>query len=108
MGIVLKNDSTLRYAIAGHTHMIRIDPVHEGAQTYLNTASWTSRFALPAPGEITPELVEWLRHPDWNAIPLHDVTQLTFAIVNATPGGPSSASLCIWEGGAQGSYRVLA
>ena len=105
---VLKNDSTLRYAIAAHTHMIRIDPVHEGAQTYLNTASWTSRFALPAPGTITPALVEWLRHPDWNAIPLRDVTQLTFAIVNVTPGGPSSASLCVWEGGAKGSYRVLA
>ena len=35
-------------------------------------------------------------------------SQLTFAIVNATPGEPSSASLCIWEGGTQGSYRVLA
>ena len=25
----------------------------------------------------------------------------------ASPGGPSSASLCVWEGGINGSYRVL-
>ena len=105
---VLRDDPSLRYALAGHTHMVRIDPVSQGAQTYLNTASWTARFALPAPGEITPELVEWLRQPDWNAIPLRDVTRLIFALVSTTSGGPASASLCIWEGGSKGSYRVLA
>jgi UDP-2,3-diacylglucosamine pyrophosphatase LpxH len=108
MHAVLKHDPLLRYAIAGHTHMARIDSVHEGTQTYLNTATWTARMALPSPGEITPAMVEWLRHPDWNAIPLRDVTQLTFALLNATENGPSSASLCVWEGGANGRYRVLA
>jgi UDP-2,3-diacylglucosamine pyrophosphatase LpxH len=114
---VLKDDQNLRYAIAGHTHMVRIDPMDNGRQTYLNTASWTPRLALPAPGEITPDLVEWLRQPDWNTIPLRDVTQLIFAMITAssenetsdTPAtSASSASLCVWEGGVQGRYRVLA
>ncbi|HLZ80302.1 MAG TPA: hypothetical protein VKP04_01620, partial [Ktedonobacteraceae bacterium] len=108
MHAVLKNDPTLRYAIAGHTHMVRIDPVNNGKQSYLNTASWTSRLALPAPGEVNAELVEWFRQPDWEHIPLRDETQFTFAMVNSTPEGPSSASLCVWEGGLRGSYRVLA
>jgi UDP-2,3-diacylglucosamine pyrophosphatase LpxH len=108
---VLEHDATLRYAIAGHTHMVRIDPLSsdtQSTQSYLNTASWTPRFALPAPGEVTPELVEWLRLPDWQHIPLRDVTQLIFAMVNTPTDGSSSASLCAWEGGLQGSYRVLA
>lgn len=105
---VLQSDPNLRYAVAGHTHMVRIDPVSGGTQTYLNTASWTTRLALPAPGEITPELVEWLRAPDWQHIPLRDVSQYIFGIINTTQEGLASASLCVWEGGAHGSYRVLA
>jgi UDP-2,3-diacylglucosamine pyrophosphatase LpxH len=107
---VLKNDPTLRYAIAGHTHMARIDPVNQGKQVYLNTASWTPRVAQPAPGEITPALIEWLRAPDWKNIPLRDATELVFAMITAAPESqtPSSASLCVWEGGAKGSHRVLA
>ncbi len=109
MHAVLANNPNLRYAIAGHTHMVRIDSVSDGAQSYLNTASWTKRLALPAPGEVNAALVEWLRQPDWRHIPLRDVTQLTFALVSEhLPGEPSSASLCVWEGGLKGSYRVLA
>jgi len=64
---------------------------------------------LPAPGEMTPELVAWLSEPDKGHIPLREVPpQCVFAVVNATPGEPSSASLCIWEGGCNGQYRVLA
>jgi UDP-2,3-diacylglucosamine pyrophosphatase LpxH len=105
---VLHSDSTLRYAIAGHTHMDRIDPVNNGSQVYLNTGSWTARYALPGPGEITPEVIEWLRRPDWNAIPLRDLTRLVFAFIHAGEGSPSYASLCAWEGGVKGTYRVLA
>ena len=105
---VLNNDPQLRYAIAGHTHMVRIETVGNGAQSYLNTASWTTRLALPAPGEVNAALVEWLRHPDWDRVPLRDVTQLIFAMINSTTDGPSSASLCVWEGGTRGSYSVLA
>lgn len=108
MHAILKREPQLRYAIAGHTHMVRIDSVNNGTQSYLNTASWSSRLALPAPGEVTPELIEWLRNPDWQHIPLRDVTELTFAMVNTTQDGRSSASLCAWEGGTKGSYRVLA
>lgn len=108
MHSVLKQEPSLRYAIAGHTHMVRIDPVHNGTQSYLNTASWSTRLALPAPGEVTPTLVEWLRDPDWQHIPLRDVTQLSFVLINTTNDGRSSASLCVWEGGTKGSYRVLA
>ncbi len=108
MHTVLTHDPSLRYAIAGHTHMVRINPVSSGTQSYLNTGSWTARMALPAPGEVNKELVEWLKEPDYAHIPLRDVTQFCFALVNSTPGGSSSASLCVWEGGSKGSYRVLA
>ncbi len=109
MHAVLANDPNLRYAFAGHTHMVRIDPINNGTQSYLNTASWTTRLALPAPGEVNAALVEWLRQPDWKHIPLRDVTKFTFALVTRhLQGEPSSASLCAWEGGSKGSYRVLA
>jgi UDP-2,3-diacylglucosamine pyrophosphatase LpxH len=125
---VLKSDPALRYAIAGHTHMARIDTVNNGSQYYLNTASWTMRLTLPAPGEVNAALLEWLRRPDWahmvqgamNWAPtgMRDVTQFIFAMVQGaqrarmnlapTEGeGASCASLCVWEGGLKGSYRVL-
>jgi hypothetical protein len=106
--LILANDASLRYAIAGHTHMARIDPVSNGRQTYLITGSWTSRLSLPAPGEVNNELLRWLKSPDDEHIPLRDVTRLVFALVNSMPEGSSSASLCAWEGGSRGSYRVLA
>jgi len=105
---LLSEQPALRYAIAGHTHMVRIDLVNNGAQSYLNTGSWTIRVAPPAPGDVTPALVEWLRKPDWAAIPLRDVTQRIFALVNANDNEPASASLCVWDGGRNGSYHVLA
>ncbi|HEX6478810.1 MAG TPA: metallophosphoesterase [Ktedonobacteraceae bacterium] len=107
MHAVLINDPTLRYAIAGHTHMVQLDRVNDGAQVYLNTATWTSRFALPVLDEITPELIEWLRQPDWNEVPLRDVTQLVFVFISAESGRPSHADLCVWEGGIDGNYRIL-
>jgi hypothetical protein len=111
MYAVLKNDPALRYAIAGHTHMERFDVIHNAAQTYLNTASWTQRFAPPTPDEIRgpqgPALLEWLRNPDWKSIPLRNVTRLAFALLISTDAGPTSASLCVWEGGLYGCYRVL-
>jgi UDP-2,3-diacylglucosamine pyrophosphatase LpxH len=112
MHTVLNSDPSLRYALAGHIHTARIDPIKGGRaeqQVYLNTGSWLSRLALPTPGEVTPELVAWLREPDRGHIPLREVPpQCVFALVNATTEEPSSASLCIWEGGSNGQYRALA
>lgn len=114
---VLRSDPTLRYTIAGHTHMTRVDAIKSeaaGQQVYLNTGSWTTRVALPAPEEITAEVATWLRQPDWTNIPLRDVTQFAFTLIegerdeNQTRRSPSSASLCAWEGGKNGHYRVLA
>jgi UDP-2,3-diacylglucosamine pyrophosphatase LpxH len=105
---ILSERPTLRYAIAGHTHMVRIDPVNDGQQSYLNTGSWTIRVAPPAPGEVTPALVAWLRKPDWSAIPLRDVTQRVFALLTTDDDKPASASLCVWDGGRNGNYHVLA
>ena len=114
---VLRSDPTLRYAIAGHTHMARIDPIKSETaeqQVYLNTASWNTRVALPAPGEITAAVAAWLRQPDWTSIQLRDATQFLFALIegesdeNQAHRSPSSASLCAWEGGKNGHYRVLA
>jgi UDP-2,3-diacylglucosamine pyrophosphatase LpxH len=108
MQAVLAKDPAVRYAIAGHTHMMRNDRLKDGTQVYLNTAAWTSRYALPVKGELTSQLIEWLRQPDWNDVPLRDVTQMVFALIEAEEGNPSDASLCAWEGGINGHYRVLA
>ena len=103
----LQNDHSVRYAIAGHTHMHRINSINVGSQVYLNTGTWTTRYALPDPDEITPELIAWLSKPDWNAIPLRDMTQLVFALIRAEDGAPSSVNLCVWQGGENGTYHVL-
>ena len=109
---VLENDSTLRYAIAGHTHQMRFDSIPstdaQHSQTYFNTGSWTTHLALPKPEEVTPELVTWLRDPNWNAIPLRDTTQFLFVLVTSADDELATAHLCMWEGGVHDSYRVLA
>ena len=110
MQCILRADSTLRYAIAGHTHMLRHDTLNDGtdgAQTYLNTATWTKRESTPTPNDVTPELAQWLREPWQTASPLQDITQIVFALVRGEDGQPSTASLCAWEDGEQGHYRVL-
>jgi len=104
---VLRDDPTLRYAIAGHTHMLRHDAFKNGAQTYLNTATWTTRESKPTPEDVTPALAEWLRDPLRGADPLPDITRMVFAMVRAEDGQPSVANLCVWEGGEQGHYRIL-
>jgi len=112
MQTVLHSDPALRYALAGHTHTARLDRIEDGTaeqQVYLNTGSWLARLALPTPGEVTPELVAWLCEPDRGHIPLREVPpHYVFALVNAATGGPARASLCLWEGGSNGQYRVLA
>jgi UDP-2,3-diacylglucosamine pyrophosphatase LpxH len=112
MQTVLHNDPALRYALAGHTHKALLDRIEDGTaehQVYLNTGSWLSRLALPEPGEVTPELVAWLREPDRGQIPLREVPpQCVFALVIADDKGPARAGLCLWEGGSNGQYRVLA
>jgi UDP-2,3-diacylglucosamine pyrophosphatase LpxH len=105
---VLSNDPTLRYAIAGHTHQLRFDPGSDERQTtYFNTSSWTNHLALPNSTEVTPELVSWLQAPDWRNIPLRDITQFPFVLVTSSPNELSHASLCAWEGGIHGDYRIL-
>ena len=108
MRYVLRQDPSIRYALAGHTHMMCIEPGENRNQVYLNTASWTDRFALPTPQEVTPALVEWLASPNWQHPALRDATRLIFALILVENEQPSSASLCLWEGGRHGSYRVLA
>jgi UDP-2,3-diacylglucosamine pyrophosphatase LpxH len=103
----LRNDHSIGYAIAGHTHMHRINSINDGSQVYLNTGTWTTRYALPGADEITPELIAWLSKPDWNAIPLRDMTQLIFALIRAEDGSPSRVNLCVWQGGVDGTYHVL-
>ena len=104
---ILHNDPSLRCAIAGHTHMHRVDPINDSSQLYLNTGTWTSRYAIPEPDKITPELIAWLRRPDWNEIPLQNMTQHLFALIYASDDSPSNTTLCAWEGGVNGTYRIL-
>jgi UDP-2,3-diacylglucosamine pyrophosphatase LpxH len=109
---ILKSDHSLRYALAGHTHRVRFDRLKSGAaqrQVYLNTGSWLSPLALPRPEEVTPEVVAWLRKPTREHIPLRAVPpRCPFAFIQAANGRPANASLCVWEGGSGGQYRVLA
>lgn len=104
---VLEREPALRYALAGHTHMRRNDSLRDGAQVYLNTGSWTTRLTAPAPAEVTPALVAWLHKPDWQQVPLRDVTELTFALVTAQDDEATDAHLYTWEGGTDGTYRRL-
>jgi UDP-2,3-diacylglucosamine pyrophosphatase LpxH len=103
----LQNDPSIRYAIAGHTHMHRINSINDGQQIYLNTGTWTTRYAFPNPDEITPELIAWLSKPDWNEIPLRDMTQLFFALIQTNDEASSSVNLCVWQGGEKGTYHFL-
>lgn len=113
---VLRGDPTLRYAIAGHTHTLYRSSIsgEQGAQGYLNTATWTHREALPTAEEITPSLLEWLRAPAQLADPLHEITSFVFALIESNPGQPSVARLCAWEneedeeGEPMGHYHILA
>lgn len=109
---VLKSDPSLRYALAGHIHTECIDAIKSRMgeqQIYLNTGGWLKQLALPKPEEVTPELVLWLREPDWEHMPLREVTpRPVFALIHAADDGPSRTSLCWWEGGCNGQYRVLA
>jgi len=108
---LLKSDHSLRYALAGHTHKVRIDQFktrNASQQMYMNTGSWLSRLALPRPKDVTPQVVDWLRKPTREYVPLRDVPpRCIFALIQSTKCGPSHASLCIWEGGSNGQYRVL-
>jgi UDP-2,3-diacylglucosamine pyrophosphatase LpxH len=109
---ILERDHSLQYALAGHTHKVRFDAFKSRAapqQVYLNTGSWLSRLALPRPEEVTAEAVAWLRQPTREHVPMRDVPpRCAFAFIQATNGGSANASLCLWEGGSSGQYRVLA
>jgi hypothetical protein len=109
---LLKSDHSLRYALAGHTHRLRLDAFKSGnalQQAYMNTGSWLSRLALPRPEEVTAEVVAWLRKPTREHIPLREVPpRCTFAFIQAKNGGPANASLCLWELGSRAQYRTLA
>ena len=100
-------DRSVRYAIAGHTHMHRIISFNNGSQVYHNTGTWTTRYELPDPDEISPELVTWLSKPDWNAIPFREITQPVFALIRTEEALPSTVNLYVWQGGESGNYHFL-
>ncbi len=104
MHAILVRGRELCCVIAGHTHMLRRDILGSSgsAQVYLNTASWTKREALPSAGEITPELVAWLRDPSSRASPLSETTRFVFALVDGGEGRQTTARLCEWVGGSEG------
>ncbi|HYX50248.1 MAG TPA: hypothetical protein VE843_10925 [Ktedonobacteraceae bacterium] len=103
----LQKDHSVHYAIAGHTHMRRITSFNDGSQTYMNTGTWTTRYALPGADEITSDFIAWLSKPDWNAVPFRDITQPVFALIRLEEGLASSVSLCIWQGGEKDLYHAL-
>ncbi len=110
MHAILEKYPSLRYAIAGHTHERRAEQMPSTTtqeQIYFNTGSWTTHLSLPEQEEVTPELVSWLCKPDWNAVPLRDITQFLFVMVTSQNDAPATAHLCYWEGGIDGSYRIV-
>jgi UDP-2,3-diacylglucosamine pyrophosphatase LpxH len=105
----LREQPGLRHALAGHTHAALVRPLENGSQIYVNIGTWTRRLARPTAAELTPGLIAWLRRPDWQQIPLRDLTRYTFALIRTTePGQPATVRLCAWEDGSMGEYRVLA
>ncbi len=95
---LLEQEHGLRSALAGHTHSLRLQRFPGDRGVYLNTGTWTRRFARPASAEVTPALIEWLRQPDWHHVPLRNVTQYSFALLLAEDhAGPASIRLCAWE-----------
>lgn len=106
MHTVLHDHPEVHVAIAGHTHIARLDQCN-GSQVYLNTACWTLRETPPTSGEITPEIIDWLRQPERAFSPLHDKTAFRFAWVQAETNQPASARLCVWQGGVDGHYHIL-
>lgn len=107
MHTILNTRPDLRVAVAGHTHVLRSDSFDAGKQIYLNTASWITRYAPPTPEQLTPEILAWLRQPDMARFPFQDKSGCVFAWIRAQTGQPSTASLYSWEGGKDGSYKVL-
>jgi UDP-2,3-diacylglucosamine pyrophosphatase LpxH len=99
-------DAAIQIALIGHTH-------EEGTlrlpdqKLFLDTGTWTNRLFQPSQTEQTGTLVEWLRAPEQSESPLRDATRLTFALLQAVDGGPTTAQLCEWIGGRDGSYRPL-
>lgn len=107
MHTLLRTHPDLRVALAGHTHLLRSDTLDAGRQRYLNTATWITRYAPPTPEQLTPEVLAWLRQPDKIRLPLQDKSGYVFAWIRTQTGRPSTANLCVWEGGKDGRYRVL-
>lgn len=106
---VLRTQPEVRIALAGHTHLARsLQPTTQD-QLYLNTGTWTPRYAPPTPTWLTPDVVDWLRQPDLEHTPLTDKTALAFAWINTTANQPSQARLCLWENNNknEGNFRVI-
>ncbi len=103
---IFSRDATIQIALIGHTHL-------EGAlwlpgrKLFLDTGAWTDRLFQPGPDEFNEGLLAWLRAPEQGKTPLRDATRLTFALLQSAEGGPTTAQLCEWRGGRNGSYRLL-
>lgn len=107
MQAVLRAHPPLRIALAGHTHHARVLSSRAGDQLYVNTGTWTQRLALPTPLQVTPALYSWLSKPDLKDSPLTDKTRFVFAWISAQTDQPSTARLCVWEGGSEGNFRII-
>ena len=99
-------DGAIQIALIGHTHAEgRLSLPDQ--RLFLDTGTWTNRQFQPARTEQSEALLAWLRAPEQGASPLRDATRLTFALLQSVDGGPTTAQLCEWNGGRDGSYRPL-
>ncbi len=103
---IFSRDAAIRIALIGHTHLEGRLGLAEG-RLLLDTGTWTKRLFQPTRAEQSAALLDWLRAPERGAAPLRDATRLTFALLQAVDGGPTTAQLCEWMGGQDGSYRLL-
>jgi hypothetical protein len=103
---IFLRDEAIQTALIGHTHAegrLRLPD----QRLFLDTGTWTRRQFQPAQAEQTEALLRWLRDPEQGAMPLRDATRLTFALLQSADGVPTTAQLCEWIGGRDGSYHPL-
>jgi UDP-2,3-diacylglucosamine pyrophosphatase LpxH len=93
---MLGRDGTLRLALCGHTHAegMYTLPSRDGAgRAFLNTGTWYSRLAAPAPEAIDRQVAAWLRDPFSGPCPLAPATEFTYAVLRVRAGLPTEAEL---------------
>lgn len=92
---MLARDPVLRLGLCGHTHQEGFYAVaHASAPkaAFVNTGTWFTRLALPAPDDIGRATMGWLRAPHAAPSPLPPATAFTYAVLSAHPSAVNTSA----------------